>query len=48
MKNLTCQIPIGRFAEPDEVSRVVLFLASSLNTYLTGQNIVVDGGFVDV
>jgi len=48
MKNIASQIPIGRFAEPDEISRVVLFLASSLNTYLTGQNIVVDGGFVDI
>lgn len=48
MKNLASQVPIGRFAEPEEISRVVLFLASSLNTYLTGQNIVVDGGFVDV
>lgn len=46
MQNLALQVPIGRFAEPDEISRVVLFLASSLNTYLTGQNIVVDGGFI--
>lgn len=48
MKDLSTQVPIGRFAEPDEISRVILFLASSLNTYLTGQNIVVDGGFIDV
>ena len=48
MKNLASQVPIGRFAEPDEISRVVLFLASSLNTYLTGQNVVVDGGFINV
>jgi 3-oxoacyl-[acyl-carrier protein] reductase len=48
IKQLASQVPIGRFAEPDEISRVVLFLASSLNTYLTGQNIIVDGGFVDV
>jgi len=48
MQNLALQVPIGRFAEPDEISRIVLFLASSLNTYLTGQNIVVDGGFIDV
>lgn len=48
MKNLAAQVPIGRFAKSDEISSVVLFLASSLNTYLTGQNIVVDGGFVNV
>lgn len=48
MKNLALQVPARRFAQPDEISRVVLFLASSLNTYLTGQNIVVDGGFTNV
>jgi NAD(P)-dependent dehydrogenase (short-subunit alcohol dehydrogenase family) len=48
MKDLASQVPLGRFAETDEISRVVLFLASSLNTYLTGQNIVVDGGFVNI
>lgn len=39
------QIPVGRFAQPEEISRVVLFLASDLNTYITGQSIVVDGGY---
>ena len=48
MKSLATQVPIGRFAKSGEISPVVLFLASSLNTYLTGQNIVVDGGFVNV
>ncbi|MGO9138863.1 MAG: SDR family NAD(P)-dependent oxidoreductase [Syntrophales bacterium] len=48
MEDLSRQVPLGRFAEPEEISSVVLFLASSLNTYLTGQNIVVDGGFVNV
>jgi len=48
MKNIALQVPMGRFAEVDEISRVVLFLASSMNTYITGQNIVVDGGFTNV
>lgn len=39
------QVPLGRFAAPDEIAGVALFLASSMNTYLTGQNILVDGGF---
>jgi 3-oxoacyl-[acyl-carrier protein] reductase len=43
---LAGQIPLGRFAAPEEISPVILFLVSSLNSYLTGQNIVVDGGFV--
>lgn len=48
MKDLAEQVPVNRFAQPSEISRVVLFLASELNTYLTGQNIVVDGGFTVV
>ncbi len=45
---LMAQIPMRRFAEPAEMSKVIMFLASDLNTYLTGQNIVVDGGFTVV
>ena len=45
---LASQVPMNRFAQPDEIAKVVLFLASDQNSYLTGQNIVVDGGFVSV
>ncbi len=48
MEDLSAQVPVNRFAQPSEIARVVLFLASDLNTYLTGQNIVVDGGFTNV
>lgn len=48
MKELSGQIPIQRFAEPSEIAQTVLFLCSDLNTYITGQNIVVDGGFTIV
>ena len=47
-KSLASQAPINRFAQPEEIARVVLFLASDLNTYVTGQNLVADGGFVIV
>ncbi|HQT24933.1 SDR family oxidoreductase [Daejeonella sp.] len=45
---LTLQIPAKRMGQPEDISRVVAFLASDLNSYITGQNIVVDGGFVNV
>jgi len=48
MAELAPQVPMGRLAEPGEISKVVLFLASGFNTYLTGQNIIVDGGYVNV
>ena len=38
-------IPVGRMAEPEEIAEVVFFLGHETNTYLTGQKIVVDGGF---
>jgi len=48
MENLSKQIPMKRMAEPSEISKVVLFIASRMNTYISGQNIVVDGGFTNV
>ena len=48
MQEMASKVPLGRLASPDEISRVVLFMASALNTYMTGQNIIVDGGFVNV
>jgi 3-oxoacyl-[acyl-carrier protein] reductase len=39
------QIPLGRLARPEEIARCVCFLASEENSYMTGQNIIVDGGF---
>jgi 3-oxoacyl-[acyl-carrier protein] reductase len=41
-------IPLKRMAEPIEIARTVAFLCSGLNTYITGQNITVDGGYTNV
>jgi 3-oxoacyl-[acyl-carrier protein] reductase len=48
MKELENKIPMGRLAVPEDISRVVLFLSSDLNTYITGQNLIVDGGYVSI
>jgi len=48
IKNIANLIPINRFAETHEIATPIIFLASRLNTYITGQNIIVDGGYTNV
>ena len=42
----TARVPLGRRAEPSEIASVALFLASDASRYITGDTIVVDGGFL--
>jgi 3-oxoacyl-[acyl-carrier protein] reductase len=43
-KAFLAQIPLGRFAEPQEVAELALFLASDASSYITGQVIGLNGG----
>ena len=45
IKNQVESILLGRIADPKEIAEVVLFLCSEKCNYITGQNIIVDGGF---
>jgi NAD(P)-dependent dehydrogenase (short-subunit alcohol dehydrogenase family) len=38
------KVPMGRRGESDDIGKVVLFLASEMSSYVTGQTIIVDGG----
>jgi acetoacetyl-CoA reductase len=44
-EDILSKIPVGRLGEPDEVARVVAFLADEGSAYITGQNIGVNGGY---
>lgn len=43
-KAFMAKIPMHRMGEPDEIGMVALFLASDMSSYMTGSQIVVDGG----
>ena len=40
-------IPLGKYGEPADFGRIVAFLCSEANAYLTGQNILIDGAMVE-
>ena len=44
--DVTAAIPMRRLGDPDEIGRVALFLASELASYMTGSQVVVDGGLL--
>ena len=45
MKEMAAKVPIRRMGKPEEVARLVLWLASNENTFVSAQNIAIDGGF---
>jgi 2-deoxy-D-gluconate 3-dehydrogenase len=44
LKSFVERIPMKRLGEPDDIGKVALFLASDMSSYMTGEQIVVDGG----
>jgi 3-oxoacyl-[acyl-carrier protein] reductase len=45
IREISGYIPIGRMARPEEQAKVVCYLAGEGNTYITGQQLAVDGGY---
>lgn len=44
-----CELtPMGRFAKPEEIAAAVAFLASADASYITGAELVIDGGYTAV
>lgn len=43
--SMCAMIPLGRFGEPDEIANAILFLASNLASYISGQSLHVNGGW---
>ena len=45
-KNLMGKVPAGRFGEPEEIAEVAFYLATTTATFIMGQDLVVDGGYI--
>ena len=43
--NYEKRVPLKRLGDPDEIANVITFIASDASSYITGSNVVVDGGW---
>lgn len=43
---MLANVPLGRFGEPQEISNAILFLCSDMASYITGQTVHVNGGWI--
>ena len=44
MQKIIKEIPIGRMGKTQDISSLIIFLSSNYNSYITGQNFIIDGG----
>jgi NAD(P)-dependent dehydrogenase (short-subunit alcohol dehydrogenase family) len=47
-KSLITSVPMGRMGSPDEIAKVVSFLASDESSFVTGIELFVDGGMAQI
>ncbi|GCE28885.1 putative oxidoreductase YkvO [Dictyobacter alpinus] len=47
-KNFAASVPLGRMADPDEIAKAVVFLASDDSSFVTGIELAVDGGLAQI
>ena len=45
IKNIKLSIPLNKLGKPESIARLCIFLCSKENDYITGQNIIIDGGY---
>jgi len=45
VKNYEKKVPLKRLGDPEEVANVITFIASDASSYITGSNVLVDGGW---
>ena len=45
IKNYEKKVPLKRLGDPEEVANVITFIASDASSYITGSNVLVDGGW---